>query len=163
MVDDLKVVASTVTMKSQAQGGSASKGKKDAGKGASKAKEELKEEKEEEPEEGEASFGEKSVLQAKLSKLAVQIGYGGTVAALLSLIVLVSRFVITTYIEMEETFHVSHISKCVQYFITAITILVVAVPEGLPLAVTISLAYSVKVNISYRRHGHFQFKLLLLD
>lgn len=30
------------------------------------------------------------------------------------------------------------------FFITAITILVVAVPEGLPLAVTISLAYSVK-------------------
>ena len=29
------------------------------------------------------------------------------------------------------------------FFITGITILVVAIPEGLPLAVTISLAYSV--------------------
>lgn len=31
-----------------------------------------------------------------------------------------------------------------QYFIFAVTIVVVAVPEGLPLAVTISLAYSMK-------------------
>ena len=30
------------------------------------------------------------------------------------------------------------------YFIFAVTIVVVAVPEGLPLAVTISLAYSMK-------------------
>ncbi len=32
----------------------------------------------------------------------------------------------------------------VQFFLYAITIIVVAVPEGLPLAVTISLAYSMK-------------------
>ena len=31
-----------------------------------------------------------------------------------------------------------------QFFIFAVTIVVVAVPEGLPLAVTISLAYSMK-------------------
>lgn len=31
-----------------------------------------------------------------------------------------------------------------QFFIFAVTILVVAVPEGLPLAVTISLAFSMK-------------------
>jgi Ca2+-transporting ATPase len=33
-----------------------------------------------------------------------------------------------------------------QFFIFAVTIVVVAVPEGLPLAVTISLAYSMKVR-----------------
>ena len=31
----------------------------------------------------------------------------------------------------------------VEYFIIAVSIVVIAVPEGLPLAVTISLAYSV--------------------
>lgn len=31
----------------------------------------------------------------------------------------------------------------VEYFIVAVSIIVVAVPEGLPLAVTIALAYSV--------------------
>lgn len=34
----------------------------------------------------------------------------------------------------------------VKFFIIGVTVLVVAVPEGLPLAVTISLAYSVKVR-----------------
>lgn len=39
-----------------------------------------------------------------------------------------------------------YIQYFVKFFIIGVTVLVVAVPEGLPLAVTISLAYSVKVN-----------------
>ena len=42
-------------------------------------------------------------------------------------------------------------SRFVRYLITGITVLVVAVPEGLPLAVTISLAYAVKVRTSEDR------------
>ena len=34
-------------------------------------------------------------------------------------------------------------SNIVDFFIVGVTIIVVAVPEGLPLAVTIALAYSV--------------------
>lgn len=34
-------------------------------------------------------------------------------------------------------------NSLVEYFIIAVSILVLAVPEGLPLAVTIALAYSV--------------------
>lgn len=41
-----------------------------------------------------------------------------------------------------------YIQFFVKFFIIGVTVLVVAVPEGLPLAVTISLAYSVKVNSS---------------
>lgn len=37
-----------------------------------------------------------------------------------------------------------HITEIIHFFILAITVVVVAVPEGLPLAVTLSLAYSVK-------------------
>ena len=37
----------------------------------------------------------------------------------------------------------SNIEEIVGFFIIAVTIIVVAVPEGLPLAVTIALAYSV--------------------
>ncbi len=40
-----------------------------------------------------------------------------------------------------------YIQYFVKFFIIGVTVLVVAVPEGLPLAVTISLAYSVKVNL----------------
>lgn len=35
-------------------------------------------------------------------------------------------------------------SKIIEYLILAITVIVVAIPEGLPLAVTLSLAFSVK-------------------
>jgi magnesium-transporting ATPase (P-type) len=38
----------------------------------------------------------------------------------------------------------AYCSEWIQYFILGITIIVVAVPEGLPLAVMISLAYSVR-------------------
>jgi P-type E1-E2 ATPase len=39
--------------------------------------------------------------------------------------------------------HVDTLNELIGYLIIAITVIVVAVPEGLPLAVTISLAYSV--------------------
>jgi magnesium-transporting ATPase (P-type) len=36
------------------------------------------------------------------------------------------------------------LKEILSYFILAITVVVVAIPEGLPLAVTLSLAFSVK-------------------
>lgn len=49
---------------------------------------------------------------------------------------------------MEESFvdsflSVTTIHELIEYFIIAVSIIVVAVPEGLPLSVTIALAYSV--------------------
>lgn len=41
----------------------------------------------------------------------------------------------------------TYAEEFVRFFIIGVTVLVVAVPEGLPLAVTLSLAYSVKVSI----------------
>jgi Ca2+ transporting ATPase len=40
-------------------------------------------------------------------------------------------------------FSMEFLDDLVEYFIIAVSIVVIAVPEGLPLAVTISLAYSV--------------------
>ena len=45
----------------------------------------------------------------------------------------------------------------IEFFIDSVTIIVVAIPEGLPLAVTISLAYSVRtqnstIDLSNLRH-----------
>ena len=68
--------------------------------------------------------------------LSKQIGWGGmAVAVLLFLILLVKWLIIGDYSEPAEI---------LTFFIVAVTIVVVAVPEGLPLAVTISLAYSMK-------------------
>ena len=87
---------------------------------------------------------EKSVLQGKLTKLAVSIGWFGVAAALLTIIVMVLQFSIRKYVNEKASWKNQHLNAYVNAFITGLTVLVVAVPEGLPLAVTISLAYSVK-------------------
>ena len=47
-----------------------------------------------------------------------------------------------------EPWQNKYFNNFVKFLIIGVTVLVVAVPEGLPLAVTLSLAYSVKVNSS---------------
>ncbi|KAF2364516.1 P-type ATPase subfamily IIB [Trinorchestia longiramus] len=91
-----------------------------------------------------SSSGEKSVLQAKLTKLAIQIGYTGSFIAILTVLILVIRFCIKKFVFEGEKWSGYYANHLVQYFIIGVTVLVVAVPEGLPLAVTLSLAYSVK-------------------
>ncbi|KAJ7317414.1 hypothetical protein JRQ81_003576 [Phrynocephalus forsythii] len=91
---------------------------------------------------------EKSVLQGKLTKLAVQIGKAGLVMSAITVIILVLYFVIETFVIDGKTWMAEctpvYVQYFVKFFIIGVTVLVVAVPEGLPLAVTISLAYSVK-------------------
>uniref|UniRef100_T1J4D2 Calcium-transporting ATPase n=1 Tax=Strigamia maritima TaxID=126957 RepID=T1J4D2_STRMM len=87
---------------------------------------------------------EKSVLQAKLTKLAIQIGYAGSFIAVCTVVILIIRFCITSYVVKKKTWTPGHIEHFVKFFIIGVTVLVVAVPEGLPLAVTLALAYSVK-------------------
>ncbi|KAM4695758.1 plasma membrane calcium-transporting ATPase 3 isoform 3-T3 [Rhinophrynus dorsalis] len=91
---------------------------------------------------------EKSVLQGKLTKLAVQIGKAGLVMSAITVIILVLYFVIETFVVEGKVWLAEctpvYVQYFVKFFIIGVTVLVVAVPEGLPLAVTISLAYSVK-------------------
>src|SRR5215467_5329200 len=88
---------------------------------------------------------ERSILQGKLTRLAIQIGYIGMIVALLTVIVLIVRFSWEEFVEKHQPWKTKYWNRFVRYLITGITVLVVAVPEGLPLAVTISLAYAVKV------------------
>lgn len=90
---------------------------------------------------------EKSVLQAKLTKLAIQIGYAGSTIAVLTVVILVIQFCIKTFVIEEKQWKNTYANNLVKHLIIGVTVLVVAVPEGLPLAVTLSLAYSVKVSI----------------
>ncbi|KAM6306848.1 plasma membrane calcium-transporting ATPase 1 isoform 12-T12 [Podargus strigoides] len=91
---------------------------------------------------------EKSVLQGKLTKLAVQIGKAGLLMSAITVIILVLYFVIDAFWVQKRPWLAEctpiYIQYFVKFFIIGVTVLVVAVPEGLPLAVTISLAYSVK-------------------
>jgi Ca2+ transporting ATPase len=81
-------------------------------------------------------------------KITMQFGVLGLAVAVLSVLVLFIRFFVETYYVKEEVFQVRHLKAWIRFIVTGITILVVAVPEGLPLAVTLSLAYSVKVCIN---------------
>ncbi|XP_059190974.1 plasma membrane calcium-transporting ATPase 1-like [Centropristis striata] len=91
---------------------------------------------------------EKSVLQGKLTKLAVQIGKAGLFMSCLTVLILITRFLIDTFwiqgVPWAKECMPIYVQFLVKFFIIGVTVLVVAVPEGLPLAVTIALAYSVK-------------------
>ncbi|WAR25426.1 AT2B3-like protein [Mya arenaria] len=87
---------------------------------------------------------EKSVLQSKLTRLAIQIGYGGTAIAVLTVLILIIKFSVKRFAIDGKEWEWGYLNYFVNHFIIGVTVLVVAVPEGLPLAVTLSLAYSVR-------------------
>mmetsp|Transcript_8377 Transcript_8377/g.24126 ORF Transcript_8377/g.24126 Transcript_8377/m.24126 type:complete len:1235 (-) Transcript_8377:126-3830(-) len=80
-----------------------------------------------------ASDDIKSPLAVKLDLIAKQIGIVGSVAAALAF---GASCIIGLAIERDP------VRDIVDYMVTAITVLAVAVPEGLPLAVTLALAFS---------------------
>jgi len=86
----------------------------------------------------------KSVLQGKLSSLAIQIGYIGSIVAAATVIILIVRHCVSHYVVKHEEFNVSDLKHFIDYIIIGVTVLVIAVPEGLPLAITLALTYSVK-------------------
>jgi Ca2+-transporting ATPase len=79
-------------------------------------------------------------LQEKLEVLATQIGYVGMAAAVITFAAL---FVGWLVIRIRVGWSFAAWKEVLTYLIDSLTIVVVAVPEGLPLAVTISLAYSM--------------------
>jgi Ca2+ transporting ATPase len=76
---------------------------------------------------------EETPLFSKLTVLAKQIGIAGTIAACVAF---VASLILGLAVKEDPP------SMIVEYFITAVTVLAVAVPEGLPLAVTLALAFS---------------------
>jgi Ca2+ transporting ATPase len=102
---------------------------------------------------------ETTPLQEKLEKIGTDIGKLGMYCALLTIHVLFLRFFIERFVA--RTFDLfggevttstgtkggmlgEYIEEWLGYLIIGVAIVVVSVPEGLPLAVMISLAYSVK-------------------
>jgi Ca2+ transporting ATPase len=77
--------------------------------------------------------GEHSPLFFKINAIAKRVGIAGTVAAAISFI---GSCIIGFAVEGNKA------TAIVDYLVVAITVLAVAVPEGLPLAVTLALAFS---------------------
>lgn len=84
-------------------------------------------------------------LQVKLNGVATIIGKIGLVFATLTFVVLMARFLVDKGLTVGlSKWYSTDALTIVNYFATAVTIIVVAVPEGLPLAVTLSLAFAMK-------------------
>ncbi|PKA50857.1 Calcium-transporting ATPase 8, plasma membrane-type [Apostasia shenzhenica] len=93
--------------------------------------------------------GEETPLQVRLNGVATLIGIVGLSVAVLVLVVLMVRY-FTGHTSGSVQFIKGHTSAkdaidgAVKILTVAVTIVVVAVPEGLPLAVTLTLAYSMR-------------------
>lgn len=90
-------------------------------------------------------------LQVKLNGVATIIGKIGLAFAILTFVVLTGRYlaVKASLGEIME-WDANDALRLMNFFAIAVTILVVAVPEGLPLAVTLSLAFAMKKLMSDR-------------
>ncbi|OMO90139.1 Cation-transporting P-type ATPase [Corchorus olitorius] len=84
-------------------------------------------------------------LQVKLNGVATVIGKIGLVFSVVTFLVLTVRFLVTKALHGEITnWGINDALSLLNFFAIAVTIIVVAVPEGLPLAVTLSLAFAMK-------------------
>nr|XP_043614838.1 calcium-transporting ATPase 2, plasma membrane-type-like [Erigeron canadensis] len=84
-------------------------------------------------------------LQVKLNGVATIIGKIGLIFAIVTFAVLVQKLFASKIIEGTQwSWSGDDALMLLEYFAIAVTIVVVAVPEGLPLAVTLSLAFAMK-------------------
>ncbi|KAG8651739.1 hypothetical protein MANES_06G017700v8 [Manihot esculenta] len=96
--------------------------------------------------------GEETPLQVRLNGVATFIGIVGLTVALLVLVVLMIRFFTghgkdpdgKIRFKAGKTSVSDAVDGAIKILTVAVTIVVVAVPEGLPLAVTLTLAYSMR-------------------
>eukprot|EP00298_Acanthocystis_sp_HF-20_P016872 c21613_g1_i2.p1 GENE.c21613_g1_i2~~c21613_g1_i2.p1 ORF type:complete len:1012 (-),score=428.22 c21613_g1_i2:233-3268(-) len=91
---------------------------------------------------------EETLLQKKLTTIAELIGKFGFWIASFTVVVLSLGFIIHDKLIQQSPWTSADVSIFLRFIITGLTIVVVAVPEGLPLAVTIAMAFSVKKMLS---------------
>lgn len=106
----------------------------------------------EEDNDGEAPEQPQTPLQIKLEIIGTEIGKLGTYAAILTIHVLLFRYFLDGLLKRnidlfggetkEDSPFSQNLKLWVDYIVIGVAVIVVAVPEGLPLAVMISLAYS---------------------
>ncbi|XP_070023558.1 calcium-transporting ATPase 2, plasma membrane-type-like isoform X2 [Nicotiana sylvestris] len=88
---------------------------------------------------------DETLLQVKLNGVATIIGKIGLFFAIVTFAVLVQKMYSRKLTERSHwSWSAVEARELLEYFAIAVTIVVVAVPEGLPLAVTLSLAFAMK-------------------
>lgn len=89
------------------------------------------------------STDEKTPLNKQLDKLSVIIGKIGAFLAVLIFLVLITKGLFVTKDLMTDDW--LHITKSVlEYFMISVALMVMAIPEGLPMSITLSLAMSMR-------------------
>jgi len=86
---------------------------------------------------------EVSPLQERLSNIGSQIGKLGVYCAILLFLIFMVRGFIGLLASSQAVMSKDTLKDILNYITICITIIMVAVPEGLPLAVSISVAYSL--------------------
>ncbi|KAI9003445.1 hypothetical protein DFJ74DRAFT_438222 [Hyaloraphidium curvatum] len=88
---------------------------------------------------------EMTPLQLRLRKVAILVGKVGVAAGIVTFLALSIRWALglANQLNSGTPFEASMLIGVVEAFVVGVTIVVVAVPEGLPLTVTILLAYSM--------------------
>ena len=86
---------------------------------------------------------ERTTLQGKLNKASAILGLIGIIVGVLVAFIIILRFSIQTYSVDDNSYDESHWIEFVQAIIIGIVIVIIAEPEGLSLAVTITLSYCV--------------------
>ena len=83
-------------------------------------------------------------LQQRLERIAGQIGAYGYIAAAIIFIAQMVFYIFKIMISSNtQLLTNATLLKVLDFFTTAMAIIIVAVPEGLPLAVSISMAFSI--------------------
>jgi len=86
--------------------------------------------------------GAETPLSKQLTRLGSYIGKMGMWIAAATFVILIARDLIVGKLTLAPT--VDNLAQLLNFFMVAVTLIVMAVPEGLPMSVTLSLAYSMR-------------------
>lgn len=87
---------------------------------------------------------DKTPLSLQLEKLAHFISIAGFIVAGITFIGLLTKDIIAGIFTSDNIFTLDAAGRILQYFMVAVTLIVVSVPEGLPMSITLSLALSMR-------------------
>ena len=87
-------------------------------------------------------FYEATPLQKKLESLARDVGYRGAFCAFAVFIAMAVRLIVN--IIRDRHWQGQHIDEILEFYILSTCILVIALPEGLPILITLASAYSTE-------------------